>query len=63
MCHHKAQLDFSRPDKPTDNGFVETFNDSLYDECLNVNGYLKQSMAQRNRQVIVARKFASTSTI
>jgi putative transposase len=32
--HHKVQLDFSRPGKPTDNSFVETFNGSLRDECL-----------------------------
>jgi len=37
--HHKVQLDFSRPGKPTDNGFVESFNGSLRDECLNVNWF------------------------
>lgn len=35
--HHGVRLDFSRPGKPTDNSFVETFNGSLRDECLNVN--------------------------
>ncbi len=33
-------LDFSRPGKPTDNAFIESFNDSLRDECLNVHGLL-----------------------
>ena len=33
------QLRFSRPGKPTDNGFVESFNGSLRDECLNVNWF------------------------
>jgi len=30
-------LDFSRPGKPTDNPFIESFNGSLRDECLNTN--------------------------
>ena len=33
---HGVRIDFSRPCKPTDNAFVETFNGSLRDECLNV---------------------------
>jgi len=33
-------LDFSRPGKPTDNAYVESFNGSLRDECLNVNWFL-----------------------
>lgn len=37
--HHKAQIDFSRPGKPTDNCFVESFNGSFRDECLNVNWF------------------------
>jgi putative transposase len=34
-----VQIDFSRPGKPTDNSFVESFNGSLRDECLNVNWF------------------------
>lgn len=37
--HHKAAIDFNRPGKPTDNRFVETFNGSLRDECLNVHWF------------------------
>ena len=37
--HHQVRLDFSRPGKPTDNCFVETFNGSLRDECLNVHWF------------------------
>jgi putative transposase len=37
--HHGVQIDFSRPGKPTDNCFVETFNGSLRDECLNVHWF------------------------
>ncbi len=37
--HHRVQIDFSRPGKPTDDCFVESFNGSLRDECLNVNWF------------------------
>jgi putative transposase len=33
-------LDFSRPGKPTDNAFVESFNGCLRDECLNTHWFL-----------------------
>jgi len=32
-------LDVIRPGKPTDSCFVETFNGSLRDECLNVHWF------------------------
>ena len=37
--HCKARIDFSRPGKPTDNCYVETFNGSFRDECLNVHWF------------------------
>lgn len=37
--HHQVRIDFSRPGKPTDNSFIETFNGSLRDECLNVHWF------------------------
>ena len=37
--HHGVQVDFSRPGKPTDNCFIETFNGSLRDDCLNVHWF------------------------
>jgi putative transposase len=37
--HQGTRIDFSRPGKPTDNAFVETFNGSLRDECLNVHWF------------------------
>ena len=40
------ELDFSRPGKPTDNAFIESFNGSLRDECLNVNWFLSLQDAQ-----------------
>lgn len=33
-------LDFSRPGKPTDNAYIESFNGSFSDECLNTNWFL-----------------------
>jgi putative transposase len=32
--------DVSRPGKPTDNGFVESFNGRFRDECLNTHWFL-----------------------
>jgi putative transposase len=37
--HCKARIDFSRPGRPKDNCYVETFNGSLRDECLNVHWF------------------------
>ena len=34
---HQVELDFSRPGKPTDNPFIESFNGSVRDECLNLH--------------------------
>ena len=33
-------LDFSRPGKPTDNAFIESFNGSLRDECLDTSWFM-----------------------
>ena len=43
---NKVELDFSRPGKPTDNPFIESFNGSFRDECLNVNWFLSLEDAQ-----------------
>jgi putative transposase len=37
---NNVALDFSRPGKPTDNAFIESFNGSFRDECLNINWFL-----------------------
>jgi len=37
---HGITLDFSRPGKPTDNPFIESFNGSFRDECLNAHWFL-----------------------
>jgi putative transposase len=43
---HGVTMDFSRPGKPTDNAFIESFNGSLRDECLNVSWFLSIEDAQ-----------------
>lgn len=35
-----VELEFIKPGKPTDNAFIESFNGSFRDECLNVNWFL-----------------------
>jgi putative transposase len=45
--HHGTRIDFSRPGKPTDNAFIESFNGSLRDECLNVHWFETLAEAQR----------------
>ena len=39
-------LDFSRPGKPTDNPFIESFNGSFRDECLNIHWFLSLADAR-----------------
>ncbi len=34
---HGVQLDFIRPGRPVENGYIESFNGRLRDECLNVH--------------------------
>ena len=40
-------LDFSRPGKPTDNAFIESFNGSVRAECLNGNWFLSLDDAKQ----------------
>lgn len=37
--HNKVKIDFSRPGKPTDNAFIESFNGTFRDECLNAHWF------------------------
>ena len=39
VYQHRVQIDLSRPGKPADNAFIETFNGSLRDECLNLHWF------------------------
>lgn len=36
---NKIQLDYIRPGKPTENGYIESFNGKLRDECLNASWF------------------------
>ncbi|GAB5511083.1 MAG: hypothetical protein Rhims3KO_24840 [Hyphomicrobiales bacterium] len=40
-------LDFSRPGKPTDNAFIESFNGSLRSECLNAHWFMNLDDAKQ----------------
>lgn len=46
---NKVELVFSRPGKPTDNAFIESFNGSLRDECLNVHWF--QDLTDANEKL------------
>ena len=43
---NKVKLDFSRPGKPTDNAFIESFNGRLREECLNQHWFLNLEDAE-----------------
>src|SRR5260370_2586511 len=43
---NSVTLDFSRPGKPTDNAFVESFTRRLRDECINARWFLPLADAQ-----------------
>ncbi|EOF5959028.1 IS3 family transposase, partial [Salmonella enterica] len=43
---HGVTMDFSRSGKPTDSPFIESFNGSLRDECLNNHWFLSLEDAQ-----------------
>ena len=45
--HHGIQLDFIRPGKPVENGFIESFNGRLRDECLNVEVFFTLDGARK----------------
>jgi putative transposase len=44
---HGVKLDFIRPGRPTENGYIESFNGRLRDECLNAELFLDLVDAQR----------------
>ena len=47
---HQLTLDFSRPGKPTDNAYIESFNGSFGDECLSIHWLLSLDDAQEKIQ-------------
>ena len=51
--HNQVSLVFSRPGRPTDNPFIESFNGSFRDECLNTNWFLSLSNAKAKIEAFV----------
>ena len=43
-------MEYSRPGKPTDNAWIESFNGTLREECLNVHCFDDLIAARRNLQ-------------
>ena len=43
---NRVQLDFSRPGKPTDNAYIESFNASLRRECLSQHWFTSLADAE-----------------
>ena len=43
---NKVELDYSRPGTPTDNAYIESFNGTFRDECLNANWFLSMEDAR-----------------
>jgi putative transposase len=48
---HHVKLDFIHPGKPTENGYIESFNGRLRDECLNVTQFLSLEDARAKIEV------------
>jgi transposase InsO family protein len=44
---HEVQLCFIRPGRPVENGYAESFNSRLRDECLNVSWFSSLGDAKR----------------
>ncbi len=45
-----VKLDFSRPGKPVDNAFIESFNRTVRDECLNDNWFFKPGTCSKTHR-------------
>ena len=60
---HQVTLMFSRPGKPTDNAYIESFNRSFRDECLNLHWFLSLQEAQQNDELKLVVKSRLTCNI
>jgi transposase InsO family protein len=56
-------LDFIRPGKPTENGFIEAFNGKLRDECLNTHQFVDRGREEQDRGVAGRLQRASTAQL
>ncbi len=50
-----VHLDFIRPGRPVENGYIESFNGKLRDECLNVEVFFTLADARRKLTSVAAR--------
>lgn len=46
--HKGVVLDFSRPGKPTDNSYIESFNGKFRAECLNAHWFMRPDDAGKD---------------
>lgn len=46
----QVTLEFSRPGRPTDNAYIESFNGSCRDECLNLHWFTDLTVAKETLQ-------------
>jgi putative transposase len=46
---NEVQLCFTRPGRPVENGFIESFNGRLRDGCLNVKWFVSLADARQKR--------------
>ena len=44
---NRVDLDFSRPERPTDIAFIEAFNSQLRQECVNASWFLSRADARQ----------------
>jgi len=49
--HNKVKIEFSRPGKPTDNAFIESFNGTFRDECLNTHWF--ESLREAKMKIVL----------
>lgn len=52
--HNKVKIEFSRAGKPADNAFIESFNGTFRDECLNADWF--ESLKDAKMQIAVWRQ-------
>jgi putative transposase len=48
---NSVHLDFIRPGRPVENGYIESFNGRLRDECLNVEMFFSLADARRKLEL------------
>ena len=56
-----VHLDFIRPGRPVENGYIESFNGRLRDECLNVEVFF--SLADARRKLAICGSTTTTITV